>query len=72
MSVDILNKFTEFDRVELLIAAMTKVRELNDALLEAEEAGLELEVEIETTPVPSGQPLSQIIVTALPSRRLTN
>ena len=64
--------FTEFDRVELLISAMTKARELSDALLEAEEAGLELEVEIETTPVLGGRPLRQIIVTALPSRRLTN
>ena len=65
-----LTNYTDHDRVQLLISTMEKARELDDLVLQSEEAGLELELTIESTPVMIGRPLRRVIVTALPTQRL--
>ena len=65
-----LTAYTDYDRVRLLISTMEKARELDDLVLQSEEACLELELTIESTPVMIGRPQRKVIVTALPSRRL--
>lgn len=55
------------ERIHLLIDAMTKAMELGDAIVLAEEAGLELDVSIETIAT-AGRPLRQIVLTVA-SRR---
>jgi len=67
-----LTTSTDYDRLQLLITAIAKARELGDALLEAEEAGLEVEVWIESTPVLGGRSVRQVIVQAMPSGPLPN
>jgi len=67
-----LTTSTDYDRLQLLITAIAKARELGDALLEAEAAGLEVEVWIESTPVLGGRSVRQVIVQAMPSGPLPN
>ena len=55
------------ERIHLLIDAMSKAKELSDAIVLAEKAGLELDVSIETIAT-AGRPLRQIVVTVA-SRR---
>ena len=55
------------ERIHLLIDAMTKAKELGDAIVLAEEAGLELDVSIETIAT-AGRPRRQIVVTTAPHR----
>ena len=60
------------ERIHLLIDAMTKAKELGDAILLAERAGLELDVVIETTPTARGETLRQFVVSARKQRTLSN
>lgn len=55
------------ERIHLLIDAMTKAKELGDAILVAEEAGLVLDVAIETKEE-GGRRMRQFIVSAIPRR----
>jgi len=60
------------ERIHLLIDAMTKAKELGDAILLAERAGLELDVVIETTHTARGEVIRQFVVSARKRRALTN
>lgn len=51
---------------------MTKARELGDALLEAEEAGLPLDLSVESVEMPGGRPLRTILVTPTPGQTRLN
>ena len=66
-------KFMSFEesseRIKLLIDAMAKAKDLGDAILLAERAGLELDVVIEMTQTARGETMRQFVVSA--KKRLT-
>lgn len=55
------------ERIHLLINAVTKAKELGDAILLAEEAGLLLDLTIETSET-GGRLLRHIVVAPVPQR----
>ena len=60
------------ERIHLLIDAIAKAQELNEAIMLAEQAGVELDVVIEITPAAGGDCARKVVITSSLQRTIPN